>query len=77
MNERIAQLAEQSGLEFDDSGVLEFGECIYYITKDDMEKFAKSIIQECCSAANDWYQHHNEIHWDPAQHIRNYFGVEE
>ena len=40
------------------------------------DKFAELIIQECCNAADDWYQNHNDIHWDPAQHIRNHFGVE-
>ena len=41
------------------------------------EKFAELIVRECCGAANEWYQKHNELHWDPAQHIRNHFGVEE
>ena len=40
------------------------------------EKFAELIVKECCSAADGWYQNHNGIHWDPAQHIRNHFGVE-
>ena len=45
MNERIKQLAEQAGLEFDDDLVLE-SEPIYYTTQTDLEKFAELIIQE-------------------------------
>ena len=41
-----------------------------------IQKFAELIVKECCSAADGWYQNHNGIHWDPAQHIRNHFGVE-
>jgi hypothetical protein len=42
-----------------------------------IERFAELIVRECCGAADDWYQKHSELHWDPAQHIRNHFGVEE
>ena len=42
-----------------------------------VEKFAELIVQECAKSADEWYQNHNEIHWDPAQHIRNHFGVKE
>jgi hypothetical protein len=42
----------------------------------DIEHFAELIVRECCGAADEWYQKHNELHWDPAQHIRNHFGVE-
>jgi len=40
-----------------------------------VEKFAELIVRECCGAADDWYQNHNDIQWDPAQHIKNHFGV--
>jgi hypothetical protein len=40
-----------------------------------LEKFAELIVEECCGAADEWYQKHNELHWDPAQHIRNHFGI--
>ena len=46
MNERIKQLAEQAGLEFDDDLALE-PEPIYYITQKDLEKFAELIVREC------------------------------
>ena len=39
------------------------------------EKFAELIVRECCGAADDWYQRHELVHCDPAQHIRNHFGV--
>ena len=39
-------------------------------------KLAELIVRECATSADEWYQNHNEIHWDPAQHIRNHFGVE-
>jgi hypothetical protein len=46
MNERIRELAEQAGLEFDDDLVLE-PEAIYYTTQKDLEKFAELIVREC------------------------------
>ena len=46
MNERIRELAEQAGLEFDDDLALE-PEPIYYITQKDLEKFAELIVREC------------------------------
>jgi hypothetical protein len=70
MNERIEQLAEQCGFRSNPD--------IYDRNQSfDIEKFAQLIVRECCGAANDWYQKHNELHWDPAQHIRNHLGVEE
>jgi hypothetical protein len=66
MNERIKELLEQAGVKY----VTMPKDTVY-------EKFAELIVRECCSAADEWYQKHNELHWDPAQHIRNHFGVEE
>jgi hypothetical protein len=72
MNERIRLLAEQAG-----ATTMQRSDWIDYGTLDlDVEKFAELIVRECCSAADEWYQKHNELHWDPAQHIRNHFGVE-
>ena len=42
-----------------------------------MEKFAELIVKECVKAADEWYQYHNEIQWDPGEHIKQHFGVEE
>jgi hypothetical protein len=68
VNERIRELAKQAGAG-------EWGDSIVPAMMD-VEKFAELLIQECCNAADDWYQNANDIHWDPAQHIRNHFGVE-
>jgi hypothetical protein len=46
MNERIQELAEQAGLEFDDDLSLE-PEPIYYTTQKDLKKFAELIVREC------------------------------
>jgi hypothetical protein len=48
MNERIKELAEQAGLEFDDDLALE-PEPIYYITQKELERFAELIVRECAS----------------------------
>jgi hypothetical protein len=80
MNERIKELAEQAWIDtkeefdsiVDDGGSINFTFAHAYD-----KKFAELIVRECCGAADEWYQKHNELHWDPAQHIRNHFGVEE
>lgn len=70
MNERIRLLAEQAGFtDYMVYGRIESKEEV-------LRKFAELIVRECCGAANEWYQKHDELHWDPAQHIRNHFGVE-
>ncbi len=72
MNERIRELAEQAGLEFDDDLVLE-PEAIYYTTQKDLEKFAELIVQECIDAVYDDGQD-AEYYQD---RIKRRFGVEE
>ena len=52
MNERIKQLAELAGLEFDDDLTLE-PEPIYYSTQNNLEKFAELIILECSRLAQN------------------------
>ncbi len=42
-----------------------------------VKKFAELIVRECVKAADEWYQYHNEIQWDPGEHIKQHFGVEE
>ena len=69
MNERIQELAEQA---WDTTAVSpDFGHPVSFA-----EKFAELIVRECAKSADEWYQNHNDIHWDPAQHIKNHFGVE-
>jgi hypothetical protein len=70
MNERIRELAEQAGFTEWHRMNNPNGDAV-------IQTFAELIVRECCGAADEWYQKHNELHWDPAQHIRNHFGVEE
>jgi hypothetical protein len=71
MNERIKELAEQAGLEFDDDLALE-PEPIYYITQKELEKFAELIIKECADIATiNQYQSYT-----PGHYVLKHFGVE-
>jgi len=75
MNERIRELAEQAGLEFDDDLALE-PEPIYYITQKDLEKFAELIVRECGVALSPMLR--DMISRGQAYDlIKNHFGVEE
>ena len=78
MNERIRELAEQAGLEFDDDLVLE-PEAIYYTTQKDLEKFAELIIEECveiCLVHRVRNNDYNEGRTQCASDIKEHFGVE-
>lgn len=55
MNERIRELAEQSGIEFDDDFPLE-PETIYYLKLSDFEKFALLIVQEMIGLLEQYSQ---------------------
>ena len=75
MNERIRELAEQAGLEFDNDLALE-PEPIYYTTQKDLEKFAELIVQECI----DWCNAHARDDGTAqriAEDIKKDFGVEQ
>jgi len=78
MNERIRELARQSGaLPTQDCGVPQ-----WYIDEDEFEKFAELIIKECaeiCLEANDHKNilQHFGIEPDVNENLRNrstYFG---
>ena len=74
MNERIRELAEQAGLEFDNDLALE-PEPIYYTTQKDLEKFAELIVRECI----DWCNAHARDDGTAqriAEDIKKDFGVE-
>ena len=89
MNERIRKLAEQAGLEFDDDEALEFGKQIYYVTKEDMEKFAELIVREMCGMMEQAQDDCDtgdptETNWgyisqlqDWIDRFKEHFGVEE
>ena len=69
MNERFQQLLKQSTnppWDGEQGPMNEFN----------LEKFAELIVKECVKAADEWYQYHNEIQWDPGEHIKQHFGVE-
>ena len=70
MNERIRELAEQAGIEFDDDFPLE-PETIYYLKLSDFEKFAELIVRECLSYAKD-----GDIDFMKFM-IKKHFGVKE
>ena len=70
MNERIKELAEQAGLEFDNDLALE-PEPIYYTTQKDLEKFAELIVAECTKILADNSEFRGCVI------ISKHFGVEE
>ncbi len=74
MNERIRELIEQAGWT---EGYYESGDGPFIEPEFNKEKFAELIVRECVKAADEWYQYHNEIQWDPGEHIKQHFGVEE
>ena len=65
MNERIRELAEQSGLEYNFDPML----WLKY------EKFAELIVEECANVADENYIHRGSRTCGLA--IRLHFGVEE
>ena len=74
MNERIKELAEQAGLEFDDFDddlALE-PEPIYFITQKGLERFAALLIRKCADIATmNQYQSYT-----PGHYVLKHFGVE-
>lgn len=76
MNERIKELAEQAGLEFDEDLALE-SEPIYYITQKTLEKFAELIIRECSNIGEMKEQGYSQYDTDTSVgwYMRQHFGV--
>ena len=69
MNERIKQLAEQTGYIWHASG----DPRIYEFTPEKLEKFAKLIVKECADIATI-----NAHQWSsPGTYVLKHFGVEE
>ena len=69
MNERIIELAEQSGLEYNFDPML----WLKY------EKFAELIVRECLEIVNrkEYSYHEADPLWETAELIKEHFGVEE
>ena len=83
MNKLIRKLAEQAGMEFDDDECLEFGKQIYYVTTEDVEKFAKLTVKETIREMITQMWHHgidqsnNPSFYKAVEKTEKYFGVAE
>jgi hypothetical protein len=71
---KLAEQAEGKGISVVPYIVTGSGQ--YLMPEFNKAEFARLIVKECCSAADDWYQNHNDIHWDPSTHILQRFGME-
>ena len=88
MNERIEQLAQQAGIEFDDDFPLE-PEPIYLVTLSEFEKFAELIVRECIKTieyrapgqmgevGKGWTNGYDDGLKTGAWLLKEHFGVEE
>ena len=76
MNERIEELAEQAGIEFDDDFPLE-PETIYYLKLSDFEKFAELIIAECIDQVEVFNTRMDAGPRHIVEAIKEHFGVKE
>ena len=81
MNDKFRELAEQAGIEFDDSETLE-PETIAYVTQSDLNKFAEMIVVDCIKSA-EWVGRINTNPVEPVhtahaivKRIQKLFGVE-
>jgi len=75
MNERIKELAEQAGVEFDESFSSE-PETIYYLGLSHFEKFAELIVRECADVAKETRWAVPPSQEQIARGIQQHFGVE-
>ena len=75
MNERIRELAKQTGYIWHASGDPQ----IYEFTPEKLEKFAELIVRECVRYFNEDYQRDFDTLWreDLTKGIKEHFGVEE
>ena len=71
MNERIKELAKQTGYIWHASGDPQ----IYEFTPEKLEKFAELIVQECANIAAR--NQTEDMDWDIGEIIKEHFGVEE
>ena len=75
MNERIRELAKQTGYIWHASGDPQ----IYEFTPEKLEKFAELIVRECVRYFNEDYQRDFDTLWreDLTKGIKEHFGVKE
>jgi hypothetical protein len=71
MNERIRELAKQTGYIWHASGEPQ----IYEFTPEKLEKFAELIVRECISAVEDTNDRHRRDYF--AEKIKQHFGIQE
>ena len=77
MNERIRELNLKAISHILNGNNPDGDVDLMYIPAEFTKKFAELIVKECVKAADEWYQYHNEIQWDPGEHIKQHFGVEQ
>jgi hypothetical protein len=78
MNPQIIKLGLESGmLNYVDHETPRHYFLSAHADEECLERFAELIVRECAKSADEWYQAHNDIHWDPAQHVKNHFGMKE
>lgn len=78
MNERIQDLAEQTGFEFNSLG----GTYTSGTLSDKLDKFAELIIRECISVVESTAPSGSMLQWEMAVgaavfNLESHFGVEE
>jgi len=73
VNEKFTKLAEQAGLEIKQDGA---GYEYYKAWPEDLQKFAESIVRECCQMANERIQHNNPHDCILVLDIKEHFDIE-
>jgi hypothetical protein len=68
MNERIRELAEQTGFRYD-NGEWQFGD------DSDVQKFAELIVQECVKTGKELYDECEP--WGGIEGLYEHFGIKE
>lgn len=66
MNPQIQALAEQQGLSGPN----------YFISSQELEKFAELIVKECAELVKDFYQEDEFTCYSAKTEIKEHFGVE-
>ena len=72
MNERIKELAEQSGM----NKMNQRSDGFFVVDEKVFEKFAELIVRECANQVKDFYQEDDFTCYNAAETIKEHFGVE-
>ena len=74
MNEKILEIAKQSGLTVNAEGEIS---CAYYGSiSDGYKKFAEHIIRECASFADTYNREMYGRAWCDGKAVKSHFGIE-